>query len=115
RFEGRYEWADPLEADRAATGPLDADRAAAGSVAPGRVAAGTAAAGSVTAGSMAAGPIAPDPAPPGAGPARVLPVITGRAHVTAEGVLLVDPEDEFAWGIGSAGTSWWSGGASSGS
>ncbi len=31
---------------------------------------------------------------------RVLPVITGRAHVMAEGSLVVDPEDEFAWGIG---------------
>lgn len=29
----------------------------------------------------------------------VLPVITGRAHVTAEGTLLIDPADEFAWGI----------------
>jgi len=29
----------------------------------------------------------------------VLPVITGRAHVTAEGALLLDPADAFAWGI----------------
>ncbi len=29
----------------------------------------------------------------------VLPVITGRAHVMAEGTLIVDPADEFAWGI----------------
>ncbi len=29
----------------------------------------------------------------------VLPVITGRAHVTAEGTLIIDPADEFAWGI----------------
>jgi 4-hydroxyproline epimerase len=31
--------------------------------------------------------------------ASVLPVITGRAHVMAEGTLIVDPADEFAWGI----------------
>lgn len=31
---------------------------------------------------------------------RVLPVITGRAHVMAEGALIIDPDDEFAWGIG---------------
>lgn len=31
--------------------------------------------------------------------AGVLPVITGRAHVMAEGTLLLDPSDEFAWGI----------------
>lgn len=30
---------------------------------------------------------------------EVLPVITGRAHVTAEATLLLDPADEFAWGI----------------
>jgi len=35
-----------------------------------------------------------------AGGGRVLPVITGRAHVMAEGTLVMDPEDEFAWGIG---------------
>lgn len=29
----------------------------------------------------------------------VLPVITGRAHVMAEGALLIDPADEFGWGI----------------
>jgi 4-hydroxyproline epimerase len=29
----------------------------------------------------------------------VLPVITGRAHVMAEGTLLIDPSDEFGWGI----------------
>lgn len=30
---------------------------------------------------------------------EVLPVITGRAHVMAEGELLIDPDDEFGWGI----------------
>ncbi len=30
---------------------------------------------------------------------EVLPVITGRAHVMAEGTLLIDPTDEFGWGI----------------
>jgi 4-hydroxyproline epimerase len=30
---------------------------------------------------------------------KVLPVITGRAHVMAEGSLVIDPADEFAWGI----------------
>lgn len=30
---------------------------------------------------------------------RILPVITGRAHIMAEGSLVVDPADEFAWGI----------------
>lgn len=30
---------------------------------------------------------------------RVLPVITGTAYVMAEGDLLLDPEDEFAWGV----------------
>jgi proline racemase len=29
----------------------------------------------------------------------VLPTITGTAHVTAEGVLLLDPADPFRWGI----------------
>jgi 4-hydroxyproline epimerase len=29
----------------------------------------------------------------------VLPVITGRAHVCAEGHLLLDPEDPLRWGI----------------
>lgn len=33
------------------------------------------------------------------GEARILPVITGRAHVMAEGSLVIDPADEFAWGI----------------
>ncbi len=31
---------------------------------------------------------------------EVLPVITGRAHVMAEGTLIIDPDDEFGWGIG---------------
>jgi len=39
------------------------------------------------------------PAGSGAPAGSVLPVITGRAHVTAEGTLLIDPEDEFGWGI----------------
>jgi len=30
---------------------------------------------------------------------RVAPVITGRAHVTAEAVLHLDPSDPFCWGI----------------
>lgn len=30
---------------------------------------------------------------------RVVPSITGRAHVCGEGVLLLDPEDPFCWGI----------------
>jgi 4-hydroxyproline epimerase len=33
------------------------------------------------------------------GTTSVLPVITGRAHVMAQGELLLDPADEFAWGI----------------
>lgn len=32
--------------------------------------------------------------------ARILPTITGTASVNAEAVLLVDPTDPFAWGIG---------------
>jgi proline racemase len=32
----------------------------------------------------------------------VLPRITGRAHVTAESRLLLDPDDPFAWGIDAA-------------
>ncbi|MFA5595438.1 MAG: proline racemase family protein [Trueperaceae bacterium] len=35
----------------------------------------------------------------GASAPRILPVITGRAHVMAEGSLVIDPADEFAWGI----------------
>ncbi|MCP3102142.1 proline racemase family protein [Myxococcus sp. K15C18031901] len=31
---------------------------------------------------------------------RILPTITGTASVNAEGTLLVDPTDPFAWGIG---------------
>lgn len=31
--------------------------------------------------------------------ARILPTITGTAHVCAEGVLLLDPADRFRWGI----------------
>jgi 4-hydroxyproline epimerase len=31
---------------------------------------------------------------------QVIPSITGRAHVCAEGELLLDPEDPFRWGIG---------------
>ncbi len=38
----------------------------------------------------------PDPHSPG----RVLPTITGTAHVTAESTLLLDPADPFRWGIG---------------
>ena len=34
----------------------------------------------------------------GASAPRILPVITGRAHVMAEGNLVIDPADEFAWG-----------------
>jgi proline racemase len=30
---------------------------------------------------------------------RILPTITGTAHVSAEGVLLLDPRDPFRWGI----------------
>jgi 4-hydroxyproline epimerase len=35
-----------------------------------------------------------------ADPARVLPRISGTAHVTAEGVLILDEHDPFCWGIG---------------
>ena len=42
---------------------------------------------------------APEGAPAPAAGRAVLPVITGRAHVTAEGALLLDPADAFAWGI----------------
>jgi 4-hydroxyproline epimerase len=31
--------------------------------------------------------------------AKVLPAIRGRAHVTAEATLLLDPDDTFCWGI----------------
>jgi proline racemase len=30
---------------------------------------------------------------------KIIPTITGTAHVTGEGTLLVDPADPFAWGI----------------
>jgi 4-hydroxyproline epimerase len=33
------------------------------------------------------------------GATSVLPIITGRAHVMAQGELLLSPDDEFAWGI----------------
>lgn len=33
---------------------------------------------------------------------RILPTIVGRAHVMARGELLIDPDDPFGWGIGSA-------------
>lgn len=36
------------------------------------------------------------------GPRGVLPRITGSAHITAQGQLLIDPTDPLAWGIGSA-------------
>jgi proline racemase len=36
-------------------------------------------------------------------PARVLPTITGTAHVTAESTMLLDPDDPFAWGFGEIG------------
>ncbi|MDE2306900.1 MAG: proline racemase family protein, partial [Xanthomonadaceae bacterium] len=32
----------------------------------------------------------------------VLPQITGRAHITARGQLLIDEGDPMAWGIGAA-------------
>ncbi len=72
RFEGRYAWAEPGDT-------------AVNSVGAGAAGTSTAA----TAQATAAGPSRP-----------VLPVITGRAHVMAEGALLIDPADEFAWGIG---------------
>jgi proline racemase len=34
---------------------------------------------------------------------QIVPRITGRAHLTAEATLLVDPEDPFAEGIGTQG------------
>jgi 4-hydroxyproline epimerase len=46
-------------------------------------------------GSVFEGRYEPDPD----GPGRVLPTITGRAHVTAESTLLLDPDDPFRWGI----------------
>lgn len=36
------------------------------------------------------------------GPRGVLPRITGSAHITAQGQLLIDESDPLAWGIGSA-------------
>ncbi|HEX8754887.1 MAG TPA: proline racemase family protein [Steroidobacteraceae bacterium] len=33
------------------------------------------------------------------GKGEILPTITGRAHVTAESVLRIDPDDPFRWGI----------------
>ena len=33
------------------------------------------------------------------GKGEIVPTITGRAHVTAESVLRLDPEDPFCWGI----------------
>jgi 4-hydroxyproline epimerase len=30
---------------------------------------------------------------------RIAPTIIGRAHVTAESTLLLDPQDPFRWGI----------------
>jgi 4-hydroxyproline epimerase len=33
------------------------------------------------------------------GKGEIVPTITGRAHVTAEAVLRLDPEDPFCWGI----------------
>jgi 4-hydroxyproline epimerase len=35
---------------------------------------------------------------------KVIPRISGRAHVTADATLLIDPTDEFAWGIVSRGS-----------
>jgi len=34
------------------------------------------------------------------GPRGILPVITGRAWVTGSAEILIDPDDQFAWGIG---------------
>ena len=31
---------------------------------------------------------------------EIIPTITGRAHVTAESTLYIDPQDSFGWGIG---------------
>ncbi|MDQ5980297.1 MAG: 4-hydroxyproline epimerase, partial [Verrucomicrobiota bacterium] len=31
---------------------------------------------------------------------KVVPTITGTAHVTADATLLLDPTDPFAWGMG---------------
>jgi len=50
-------------------------------------------------GSVFEGRYAPDPADA----ARVLPTITGSAHVTAESTLVIDPDDPFAWGFGEVG------------
>jgi proline racemase len=47
-------------------------------------------------GSVFEGRYRPDPTDP----ARVLPEITGSAHVTAEATLLIDPDDPFGWGFG---------------
>ena len=30
---------------------------------------------------------------------KVVPTLTGTAHITGEATLLVDPADPFAWGI----------------
>lgn len=37
------------------------------------------------------------------GKGEIAPKITGSAHVTAEGMLHLDPRDRFCWGIGSKG------------
>ena len=40
------------------------------------------------------------PARPGqTGPTRILPTIHGRAHVTLDATVLIDPEDPYAWGL----------------
>jgi proline racemase len=31
---------------------------------------------------------------------EIIPTITGRAHITAESTLYIDPQDAFGWGIG---------------
>ncbi|MGH8269588.1 MAG: proline racemase family protein, partial [Steroidobacteraceae bacterium] len=33
------------------------------------------------------------------GKGEIVPTITGRAHVTAESILRIDPDDPFGWGI----------------
>jgi 4-hydroxyproline epimerase len=42
----------------------------------------------------------PDQPRPGVPADAVLPVIRGRAHVTADATLVFDPADPFAWGLG---------------
>jgi proline racemase len=32
-------------------------------------------------------------------PGRILPRITGRAHVTLDAKVVIDPADPFAWGL----------------